>query len=154
MYVDTSRSNGGKHKIAKNRKCLMTHACKKIVHAFVTFRLDYGYAMLLGVNVRLTQKLQIMQNSAARLITRQRRCDHQHITPSLIALHYLPVRWRINYKTLMLTYRAVYDLAPACIIDIVEFLQAPISAPFPIPISLRVLRHRFECLHDRGRVKI
>ncbi|KAI0219915.1 hypothetical protein LSAT2_028560 [Lamellibrachia satsuma] len=32
------------------------------------------------------------------------------------------------------------------------FASAPISAPFPIPISLRVLRHRFVCLHDRGRV--
>ena len=30
------------------------------------------------------------------------------------------------------------------------FASAPISAPFPI--SLRVLRHRFVCLHDRGQV--
>ena len=32
------------------------------------------------------------------------------------------------------------------------FASAQISASFPIPTSLRVLRHRFLCLHDRGRV--
>ena len=60
------------HKIAKIRKCLTTHACKTIVHALVTSRLDYGNAVLFG-------------QMAARLTTRQRRRDHQHITPTLTA---------------------------------------------------------------------
>ena len=79
-YVDASRS----------------HMCKTIVHVLVTSRLDYGNAVLFGVNVRLIQKLQMVQNSAARLITQQRRHDHQHIMLTLIALHWLPVRCRIN----------------------------------------------------------
>ena len=60
-----------------------------ILQALVTSRLDYGNAVLFGVNMRLIQKLQMVQNLAARLIMRQWRCDHQHITPSLIALHWL-----------------------------------------------------------------
>ena len=58
------------HKIAKIRKCLTTHAYKTIVDILVTSRLDYGNAVLLGVNVQLIQKLQMVQNLAAHLITR------------------------------------------------------------------------------------
>ena len=76
--------------------------------------------MLLGVNVRLILKLQMVQTLALRLITRQRCCHHHHITPSLISLHRLQVRWRINYKILLLTYRALHDLVPAYIVDIIS----------------------------------
>ena len=50
------------HKIAKIRKYLTTHACKTIVHALVTSRLDCGNAVFFGVNVRLIQKLQMVPN--------------------------------------------------------------------------------------------
>ena len=66
------------------RKCLTTRACQTTVHALVTSRLDCGNAVLFGVNVRLIQK-QMLQKSAARLITRQRRRDHQQIAPTLTA---------------------------------------------------------------------
>ena len=66
---------------------------KTIMHALVTSKLDYGNAVLFGINGRLINKLQMTQNSAAHLIMRQRRRDH--ITPVLIALHWLPIRYRI-----------------------------------------------------------
>ena len=90
------------HNIAKIRHCLTVNACKTIVHALVTSKLDYGNAVLFGINERLINKLQMTQNSAARLIMRQRRRDH--ITPVLIALHWLPIRYRILYKVLVLTF--------------------------------------------------
>ena len=82
------------HVIAKIRHCLTVNACKTIVHALVTSKLDYGNAVLFGINERLINKLQMTQNSAAqRLILRQRRRDH--ITPVLIALDWLPIGYRI-----------------------------------------------------------
>ena len=75
--------------------------------------------MLYGINGRLLQKLQRVQNSSARVITQQRRRDHLHITPVLIALHWLPVPWRITYKIMVLTFRAIYDLAPEYIADMI-----------------------------------
>ena len=62
-------------------------------------------------------KLQMVQNSAARLIARQRK--HQHITPVLIKLHWLPVRWRVQYKLLVLVFSALHELAPKYIQDLV-----------------------------------
>ena len=91
-------------KIVNVRQYLTTRACKTTVHTLVTSRLDYGNVALFGVNVRLIKKLQMVQHSAPRLMTRQRRRDYQHITPSLFALHWLPVRWRNNYKILLLTH--------------------------------------------------
>ena len=58
------------------------------------------------------------QNLAARLIMRQRRRDH--ITPILIALHWLPIRYRIMYKVLVLTFQAVHYLAPVYITDLIS----------------------------------
>ena len=66
--------------------------------------------MLCGINGRLLQKPQRVHNSAARVITQQRRRDHLHITPVLIALPWLPVPWRITYKILVLTFRTIHDL--------------------------------------------
>ena len=103
--------------ISKIRFCLFTEACKTIVHALVISRLDYGNARLYGITEALMTKLQIVQNSTARLIARQRK--HQHITPVLIKLHWLPVRWRVQYKLLVLVFSALHELAPKCIQNLV-----------------------------------
>ena len=46
------------HNIAKIRHCLTINACKTIVRALVTSKLDYGNAVLFGINGRLINKLQ------------------------------------------------------------------------------------------------
>ena len=65
------------HNIAKIRHCLTIAACKTIVHGLVTSKLDYGKAVLFGINGRLLQKLQRVQNSAARVITQP--LPHHHL---------------------------------------------------------------------------
>ena len=74
---------------------------KTLVCALVTTRLDMGNALLLyGENTNIISKLQRVQNIAARLITRSKK--HDHITPVLMSLHWLPVRYRIQYTLLLL----------------------------------------------------
>ena len=97
--------------IAKIRKCLTTAACKTIVHALVMSRVDYDNALLFGLPEMLLHKLQMIQNSAARLVTGTHGRDH--ITPVLFILHWLPVRYRIEFKLLVLVYQAVHHLGPA-----------------------------------------
>ena len=45
---------------------------------------------------------------------------YDHITPVLINLHWLPVRYRINFKILLLTFKALYGMAPSYIIDLIH----------------------------------
>ena len=63
-------------------------------------------------------KLQRIQNSAARLVTRT--CFHDHITPVLQKLHWLPVRYRIMYKILILTYKCIHGLAPLYLQELIQ----------------------------------
>ena len=57
-----------------------------------------------GLLLKVTRKLQLIQNSAARLVTGSGRWDH--ITPVLRDLHWLPVRFRAQFKVLVLTFKA------------------------------------------------
>ena len=86
--------------IAKVRNSLTMTACKTMVLILVISRLDFGNATLYGISETLLHRLQVVQNSAARLIMRVRK--REHITPILFALHWLPVRHRIQYKILTL----------------------------------------------------
>ncbi len=67
------------------------------------FTLDFkqhgSCALLGGCSARLTNKLQMVQNAAARVLTRTRKYDH--ISPDLSTLHWLPIKHRIDFKILL-----------------------------------------------------
>lgn len=63
-----------------------------------------------------------MQNGAARLIfIASKYC---HITPLLFKLHWLPIRQRILFKILLITFKAVHELAPNYILELIK-LKTP-----------------------------
>ena len=66
----------------------------------------------------ILQKLQLVQNAAARLVKLSRK--HEHITPHLIDLHWLPIEYRIQFKVLLLTYKALNGLAPSYLSDLLK----------------------------------
>ncbi|XP_060794858.1 uncharacterized protein LOC132897639, partial [Neoarius graeffei] len=97
--------------IAKIRNLMLLHAAEKLGHAVVTSRLDYCNALLSGCSNKCINKLQLVQNGAARVLTRTRKYDH--ITPVLSTLHWLPIKFsRIKFKTLVLAYQAVKGSGP------------------------------------------
>lgn len=109
------------HLISKIRNYITTDACKALVQSLVTTRLDYANVLLHGVPSCLLQRLKRVQNSAARLISGSSR--REHITPILISLHWLPVEFRLKYKVLLHTFKALHNLSPGYISDMVEWYQ-------------------------------
>ena len=104
--------------IGKIRQYITNDACKILVQALVTTRLDYGNALLQGLPQVLIERLQRIQNYAARLITGSRKC--KHITPVLRELLWLPVKYRLRFKVNTFTYKVLNGLAPAYTSDIVQ----------------------------------
>uniref|UniRef100_A0A8K9WPT9 Reverse transcriptase domain-containing protein n=1 Tax=Oncorhynchus mykiss TaxID=8022 RepID=A0A8K9WPT9_ONCMY len=103
--------------IAKIRNFLSKNDAEKLIHAFVTSRLDYCNALLSGYPDRALNKLQLVLNTAARILTRTKNV--YHITPVLASLHWLPVKARADFKVLLLTYKALHGLAPTYLSDLV-----------------------------------
>ncbi len=54
----------------------------------------------------------------ARVLTSSRKYDH--ITPILQSLPWLPIKFRISYKILLLAYKALNDLAPAYLTNLLS----------------------------------
>jgi len=71
---------------------------------------DSSNSLLAGVSIQLLQRLQVVQNAAARLVTGARRSEH--MTPVLRDLHWLPVQQRITFKRADLVYKCLHDMAP------------------------------------------
>ncbi|KAI5616976.1 hypothetical protein C0J50_23465, partial [Silurus asotus] len=83
--------------ISKLRNMLSISDAEKLVHAFMTSRMDYCNALLGGCPASLINKLQLVQNAAA------------------------------NYKLLLLTYKALNGLAPIYLSSLLTRYNPPRS---------------------------
>lgn len=82
-------------RIGNIRQYLDQPSTEKLVHTFVSSKLDYCNSLLYGLPDKEISKIQRVQNLAAQLVTKTRRADH--ITPILRKLHWLPVRKRFIF---------------------------------------------------------
>ncbi|KAK0143573.1 ATP-binding cassette sub-family G member 5 [Merluccius polli] len=103
--------------ITKIRRILSKTDAEKLIHAFVTSRLDYCNSLLSGCPNKSIKTLQLIQNAAARVLTGTRKRDH--ISPVLASLHWLPVKFRIEFKILLLTYKALHGQAPSYLKELI-----------------------------------
>ena len=129
-------------KIAYLRPLLSVESTKTLVIAFVLSRLDYCNSLFFGISDKNLDKLQKVQNHAARLVMKVSK--NEHITPVLKDLHWLPIRQRINYKIAMLAYQCINDPSfPSYLKDFVK-----------VHTPTRTLRSCSKMLLVKPRVKL
>jgi len=93
----------------------MPDGSKTLVREFISGRLDYCISLLYGMTECLFQRLQSVQNAAARLITRTGR--REHITPVLRELHWPPVRRRVDFQLATFMYKTLHGRMPRYLSD-------------------------------------
>jgi hypothetical protein len=100
------------------RPVLDEKTANTIACSIVSSRLDYCNSLLMGTSHKNIRKLQIVQNSLARVVTGVKR--REHITPALKKLHWLPISERIQYKVALITHKVILTRQPQYLADIVK----------------------------------
>uniref|UniRef100_A0A3B3SDN5 Reverse transcriptase domain-containing protein n=1 Tax=Paramormyrops kingsleyae TaxID=1676925 RepID=A0A3B3SDN5_9TELE len=134
--------------LAKVKPYLPSKAFESAIHAFITTRLDYCNSLYVGLDVSCIQRLQLVQNAAARLLTGTKK--YEHITPVLASLHWLPVRYRIVFKVLLFVYKILNGLAPAYLSELLHVHTPARALRSSNQVLLDVPRARLKNKGDRA----
>lgn len=98
--------------LSRTRSMLSFKDCEIIVLAFVSSRHD----MVSCLSNKSLSRLQLVQNASAKLLTGTSR--REHLSPIFASLHWLPVRFRIDFNILLITLNAIHVLALRYISDL------------------------------------
>ena len=126
--------------ISKIRKFLSQESVVKLVSCFVLSRLDYCNSLFADLPTESINKLQNVQNCAARLVLGIRK--REHITPALKNLHWRPISQRIHYKLSLLCYKSFNSLLPSYLSDLLS--------PYTFSRTLRSTSDITRLFHDTG----
>ena len=92
------------------RKYLTEDACKTIMSGLVLSHIDYANALFTGLPKCDIDKLQRVQNFAARIVKGLNK--YTSVRSELRQLHWLPVQQRIDHKVASLVYKCLHGQAP------------------------------------------
>ena len=114
-----------------------------LVNALVSSRLDYCNSLFLSLTDFQLRRLQLVQNSLCRVVTHSSKFSH--ITPQLKKLHWLPVRYRVQFKIGLITYKILNQGQPVYLRELIhpytslEILdEVPLNSSSFIPTLLTV----------------
>ena len=103
--------------IARIRPYINKEACGHAVRTLISTRLDYANSLLFGIRAVDIQRLQRVQNRAAKLVFQVGK--YEHVTPLLNELHWLPIGRRITFKILMLVYNCLHRNSPSYLCNLI-----------------------------------
>ena len=103
-------------------RSLTKEATIRLIHAFISSKVDHLNGLLYGIPKYLLHKLPMIQNNAAQIVTKSKRRDH--ITP-IFSKPTLVANRKENWlwKNLLLTFKAQHGLAPGYICDLITPYQ-------------------------------
>ena len=112
---------------------LDTSQKKILTCALILSTLDYCNSIYYGINKQLINKLQSVQNSAARLIFGRRK--HDSTSDLLKSLHWLRVEERICYKLILMVFKCIQAKAPSYLSAIIRFSGSHVHSDLIVPRS-------------------
>ena len=94
--------------IGKVRSVLSQKHTEMLVHSVVSSRLDYCNSLFFNMSKANLNKLQKVQNTAARLVLRKRK--RESISNDIKKLHWLRIESRVIFKILLLVFKSVHGM--------------------------------------------
>lgn len=92
----------------------------KLVHGLVFSVIDFCNCLCYGLPNSDVHGLQMIINSAARIVTNMPRFSYDRITPVCIQLHILPFKARVVYKICLMTFKALRFGEPKYILNLLS----------------------------------
>ncbi len=120
---------------------------KTLAASFILSRLDYCNSLFKKLNGTQIHQLQKLQNFAAKVICGKSLRDHA--TPCLMYLHWLPVKFRINFKIAMLVFKCLNGLAPPYLCDLIELYKPSRTLRSSDKHLLKVFKTKYVTLGDK-----
>ena len=106
--------------IARVSKYLDKTTRMHLVHHLILSNTDFCNALFYNLPDCDLRMLQVIINSAARIVVGMERFSRERITPICIGLHILPVKARIKYKICVLVYKALNFGEPKYLADLLK----------------------------------
>ena len=104
--------------IRRMRPVLDRNTAVLLANSLVSSRLDFCNSLYFNLPNSSIKKLQLVQNSLARVITPSVR-KFDHISSTLQDLHWLPIQQRITYKIALLTFKTLQFNEPSYLRDLI-----------------------------------
>ena len=105
---------------------LTVQACTTLVLGLVISHLDYVNSAFIGLPASDINKMQRVQNAAAKFVLGLKRMDSS--TEALKTLHGLPIKFRIQFKIMLLVYTCLNSQVPSYLSELLE-LKSTTSRP-------------------------
>ena len=102
--------------ISKVCKLVDTPTCNTLVCSLVFPHLDYSNSLLAGTPMCTFDRLQRVQNAAAKVVAGRARVRSERLESIKRSLYWLPIRERIDYKITILTFKALNNMAVELVI--------------------------------------
>ena len=103
------------------RKYLNKDTTHMLIKSLALSHLDYANSLLMGLPVKTIKIIQNVQNLAAKVILGKQKSDSSK--ESLKALHWLPIKYKINYKVCTLVFKCLHAMAPTYLIKLIRIKQ-------------------------------
>ena len=107
-------------KLSQVKGFLSKEDLQELVSSLILSPLDYCNSLYYGIHSKFLQKLQHVQNCAARLVLK-RRIPSSCMDKTFMDLHWLKVKFRCIYKILLITYNCLHGNAPNELISLLQY---------------------------------
>ena len=138
------------HYLNRIYKHIDTETCHNTVRTLLLSRLDYFNYLMYGIDKKQLHRLQVLKNKCARLILKQ--SSRTRASLLLYSLHWLPIVKRIEFKLLLITFKAFrlnsplyFNLFPTIKFHVPRSNKQhgdraiSIAGPYLLPVNIRGL---------------